>query len=238
VLPLAIPRAWAVGRMGKPLLSGYKRLLRGAKSTLEATASVMGLGALALRHSRLHAEVKQGAGRRPGSPAQRRDGGSGTRLLRDGPRHHRSAAVTPEATLQDQRDFGSLCLREGHRRTSRRERPLRFERKEDVPEDLAMSMAVNVPSDFMTNSKVNLPMLIFLTWAARAAPEQLYLPHDFLKAIHGPWEPEKTLRLLRLHRDYYRVQQQKPAGPSRQGPCPLREREEVQALAARRRRLR
>jgi len=87
-----------------------------------------------------------------------------------------------------------------------------------------MSMAVNVPSDFMTNSKVNLPMLIFLTWAARAAPEQLYLPHDFLKAITARGSPRNPA-LLRLHRDFTTgCNSKKPAGPSRQGPCPCGER--------------
>jgi hypothetical protein len=100
--------------------------------------------------------------------------------------------------------------------------PLRFEHLEDVPEDLALSAAVSNAFNFLETSTPALLVFSMLPWVARAAPEQLYLPREAVRARWIPWEPEMALGHLLLHRDYYvyKKPQRRPEGPARKGPCP------------------
>ncbi len=220
IVALALKGIWGAARIGKPYLPTYKRLFFKSGSLLTMTDASMGLAALGLRHSRLRAEVQKTLA--SGPPIDREDalGKYLRKLLEVIQRSLELEMEHPEASALVQREFGAvLCIKiaEGLPRGS----PFRFERVEDVPEDLAMTLAVNNECDFL-DAGVTLPvMLACLPWVARAAPEQLYLPRDFIKATRAPWTPEHTCRLLRAHRDHYGSRApQKPEGPTRNGPCP------------------
>ena len=84
-----------------------------------------------------------------------------------------------------------------------------------------MTMAVNADVGFLGDVRTLLPLVTPLPWVARAKPEQLYLPADFVKATRTPRTPEHTYQILRAHRDHYQPgAPQKPEGPTRNGPCP------------------
>ncbi len=218
-LCLAIRGAWAVGRMGKPLLPGYKRLLRGADTPLAFLNSMMGLATLGVRHGRLHAEVSKALAAGPDLDREDPMGRYGHAMATLVRTTIDPATAPPETLVGYQRKIGADLYQSctAHLPPGS---PLRFERWEDVPEDVALAMALNAPCDFLTEAKLRRPMLFFLPWVARATPEQLYLPRDFLRAVRPPWEPESSLRLLRTHRDYLRAEPERREGPSRQGPCP------------------
>lgn len=100
--------------------------------------------------------------------------------------------------------------------------PLRFEREEDVPEALAMTLPVNTRQSFVDDAEVMALMMLFIPWTARAEPEQLFLPREFIRLVHARWSPEDTMRLLAPLREHYhpKIQAPRQEGPSRKGPCP------------------
>nr|AYM54098.1 hypothetical protein [Byssovorax cruenta] len=220
VIALALKGIWGAARVGKPYLATYKRRFFKSGSLLTMTDAAMGLAALGLRHTRLLAEVQKTLAGGPSLDRSAPLGGYLGKLLDLLQSAIELDIEHPEAGVHFQREFGAAtCVRltAGLPLGS----PFRFERAEDVPEELAMTLAVNNECDFL-DAGVTLPvMLACLPWVARAAPEQLYLPRDFIKATRESWTPEHTCRLLRAHRDHYgRPAAQKAKGPTRNGPCP------------------
>ncbi len=222
VASLALKGVWAGARLGKAFLPAYKHMYREANSELSVADSGMGLVALGTRHSRLRAEVKKvliggpeldlGAKRGP--------------LVRDIAnllvRVVDMDEKAPEELARLQRAHGArLCV--AAVRDLPHGDPSFFERTEDVPEELAMTMAVNAVVPFIGHERwadVLLSLFGAVPWVARAAPEALYLPHDFIQATRTPWSVEATCGLLRAQRDHYKAPAHQNPGPSRNGPCP------------------
>lgn len=221
ILSLAVRGTWGAARLGKPVLATYKRLFADAGSMLTVLDHGLALAALGLRHTRLRAEVQKDIAAGPSIDRATPVGdlvGRYASVLHKMVRH---AFDRPEALAEAQRIFGAqlavACARDLPPGS-----PYRFERIEDVPDAIAMPFAVNVPWPFLNQARTVVHMLTCLPWIARAAPEDLYLPGDFLRAFHVPWTPEHALPMLRAYRDYYQrppipARSQEPA---RQGPCP------------------
>lgn len=223
VLSLALKGVWGAARLGKVLLPTYKRLFHESSTELTVLDSGMSLVALGSRHARLRAEVgKVLAG---GPDIDPEDGGQLAHLLAQTlTAHYDMDTESPEAIAELHRSMGvnvALLIAEGLPRGA----AFRFERPEDVPVDLAMTLAVNVRLPFIGHAdkrKVLFPLFAMLPWVARAAPEDLYLPRDFLKATREPWTPEATFQLLRQQRDHYKPAPPPPRSeraPTRNGPC-------------------
>ena len=219
VMSLALKGTWAVARIGKPLLGGVKQRYRDAETLLQVLDSAMSLAALAQRHAKLQSEVQK--------------------AIASGPKGQ--IIVTPEQIekINPALAFAVECSDKARATSAKVLRevgaaewitatrhlppgaPMRFDRAEDVPEDLAMSYAVNIPYDLLGGPQALQITLMAIPWVARATPEQLYLPRAAIRATQKPWVPEHTLSLLRQQRDYYyKHKPKRPEGPSRQGPCP------------------
>jgi hypothetical protein len=221
IAPIALRGLWAAGRIGKPLLAGYKQRYREADSPLSITDGGAGLAVIGLRHARLYAEVVKVLT-------------SGPDLGDDDPlaglvRSMNDAllgVVKPENGAPAdytgmQRVMGATRWVEAAKHLPPGS-PLRFESVDAMPEDLALCIAANDAFDFLGQSSSALLVYTMLPWVARAAPEQLYLPREVLKLCWAPWDPEPALVHLRLHRDYFLHQRprRRPEGPARKGPCP------------------
>ncbi|MBK9259943.1 MAG: SEC-C domain-containing protein [Polyangiaceae bacterium] len=131
---------------------------------------------------------------------------------------------TPEGRLAAHRDLGARIVVAMGKRIGA---PiLRYEKPEDVPAGLALTMAVNQDFCYLERAPNNANVIIWLftmiPWIARAAPEDLYLPRDVLRAMHVPWRPDHTLTILRAMRDHEGPRNSAPVreGPARKGPCP------------------
>ena len=99
--------------------------------------------------------------------------------------------------------------------------PFRFARPEDVPEDLAMTLAVNANQRFMGDITAAARLLFSLPWLAKAPPESLFAPADFLAAVRRPWSPKLAMPLLEGYLAHDRKQAlEVRQEPSRNGPCP------------------
>ena len=222
VISLALKGVWAAARLGKGLLPTYKRLFHESSTELTVLDSGMTLVALGTRHARLRAEVgKVLAGGPDIDPLQ---GGNVVHTISKSlTLFFESSTDAPEEITALHRHIGAnTCIRVGQ--DMPKGSPHRFDRVEDVPEDLAMTLAVNIPISFIGHDQRGhalFPLFGMLPWVARAAPEDLYLPRDFIKAAHSPWKPEYTCNLLRHHRDHYKAspRPRNDREPTRNGPC-------------------
>jgi hypothetical protein len=223
VIALALKGSWAAARLGKGVLPTYKRLFHAAATELTVMDAGMTLVALGTRHARLRAEVSKVLAGGPDIDPQQ-GGGLVHSISRTLGAFFKTATESPEAITALHRHIGAnACVRLGQ--DMPRGEPMRFERAEDVPDDLAMTLAVNIPIPFIGHHEkadAFLPLFGALPWVARAAPENLYLPREFIKAAHSPWRAEYTCNLLRHHRDHYKAPQPQPRSkrePTRNGLC-------------------
>ncbi|MDC3962007.1 YecA family protein [Polyangium jinanense] len=223
---LALRGAWATARIGKPLLGRYKRHYQEALSLLQNVDSGVGLFALGMRHTRLRAEVEKTLG--ADIPALLKGTVDGDIALGVRGMVRRVAQIdreSPEAVDAMHRDLGAqLWLRAAAHMPPG---PYRFERAEDVPADLAYALPANTQFSYLYGTKTTSDALLWLftmvPWAARAAPEELYLPRAVLRAFHVPWRPQLALDVLcamRDHKDARKRPVARPEGPARKGPCP------------------
>jgi hypothetical protein len=85
-----------------------------------------------------------------------------------------------------------------------------------------MTLAVNNRAEFISDTAPIRGMFMYLPWLAKAQPEDLYLPRDFVEVIHAPWAPYRTFELLDGFLEEARsvAQAKREAGPARKGPCP------------------
>ncbi|MDI1483519.1 SEC-C metal-binding domain-containing protein [Polyangium sp. y55x31] len=224
-LPFALRGAWATARIGKPLLGLYKRFYQDAESELQNIDSALGILAIGMRHARLRAEAEKALGADIPEKWRDTEHGKVTRAIR---KIARTIAEMERDAPEDRqacvRDFGAH-LWVGIMK-SRPAGPLRYERAEDVPEDLACAVAANTFQCYLRGSAGLANALTWLytliPWAARAAPEALYLPRAAVAAVHEPFRPELALGVLRAMRDHVAParRQAPPEGPARKGPCP------------------
>ncbi len=98
--------------------------------------------------------------------------------------------------------------------------PHRYQRPEDVPADIAFAHPFHVIGNFMADND-NLPAAVtMMVQAARATPEQLYLPRRCVEFLEHKWTPELSMILLDKWLEHTRKPAPRPVGPARQGPCP------------------
>lgn len=218
VMALGLKGIWGAARLGKVMLPGSKERFAEAISHLTVVDSGMSLAAIGLRHTRLRAEANKALA---GGPAVGADPATATyphaiaNLLR-------AVLEAPADAARDyQRALGALAaFRIGA--SLPKGSAYRFEREEDVPESLALTLAVNLQFNYLDDRKALTPMFMCLPWLARAAPADLYLPRDYIKATRAPWEPKSTYALLGAHKAHYHqaAPTRDPSAPTRQGPCP------------------
>jgi hypothetical protein len=211
---------WVVGKIGKLLLPNYKRAFAGATTPLTMIEAAFGLSVLGLRHTKLATEIRKMLGALPagyGRDPSRSDihgGVKGLMNLLD------TAFEHPAAAMLLQRQAGSALVM-ARTATLPASSPFRFTRPEDVPEDLAMTLAVNANQRFMGDIAAAARLLFSLPWLAKAPPESLFAPADFLAAVRRPWSPKLAMPLLEGYLAHDRKQAlEVRQEPSRNGPCP------------------
>ena len=211
----ALRGVWAMAKLGKTLLPEYKRKYDTAATYFELLEAVLVTAALGLRHSRLRAEARKTLTTLPTHCAP-------FLVKHAGPLMKLAAKVldAPDELMAAHRGHGAQVIvswTSGLPAGS----PLRYDRPEDVPEELAMTAAAQERSEFVRGGRGLLNMAVYLPWVARASAEQLYLPRDLLRVIHVPWQVEHGLELARGWYEMEKAQPRKrPEGPARKGPCP------------------
>jgi hypothetical protein len=218
VMALGLKGAWASARLGKVLLPGSKQRFAAAATELTMLDAGMALAAIGRRHSRLRAEADKALA---SGPAVGLDEATVAlplalaRVLRtvlDAPAeevHATHRAIGAKVAMQ---------LAAGLPKGS----AYRFEHESDVPEALALTLAVNLHHNYLDDPQSATAMFLCLPWIARAAAKDLYLPRDFIQATRAPWAPKQTYALLGAHKAHYHRAEppRDPAAPTRKGPCP------------------
>ena len=211
---------WVVGKIGKLLLPNYKRAYAEANSALPMMESALGLSMLGLRHAKLAAEVRKMLSALPpcyGRDPSRPDIHEGAKKLME---LMDLAFQDPEVGRYLQRQAGS-ALAIARTAALPASSSFRFTRPEDVPEDLAMTLAVNANERFMGDVAAAGRLLFSVPWLAKAPPESLFAPADFLAEVRRPWSPKLAMPLLEGYLVHDRRQAQEARKePSRNGPCP------------------
>ena len=186
---------WSTGRLGKPLLPGQKNRLRGELTYFGMADAVLGTAMIGLAHDKLRAEARKAlaAPRKP-MTIDPRIAPFGelldcvVDLAFDAPEEADAAAV----------HMGQQLLMRNREKLPER---YRWEKAEDVPEDLARAALIYVPHRIVTEPEMFSYFLHMLPWLARAQPGELYLPQDLIDAVRTPWTMEETIEQLEGLRD-------------------------------------
>lgn len=207
---------WAAARVGKLFLPHYKAQLT-AKSLAGYGNCSAGIATIGMRHRRLRAEVRKALAVEQASAPERRQV-----LRRMAIDVMDKYEENPEMALDEPARRGAeeavrlaLLAPAGS--------PYRFQRPEDVPRDLALSIYANRLVDFLRHPEGMGLLYDILPWLATIDAEDLYLPADYLSAVRVSWSTSQSNAILVVERDL--ISLTKPMahvkeGPARNGPCP------------------
>lgn len=220
MIAVALRGVWLAARVGKDLVASYKQQLPKCASVLTATNATLCLGAIALRHKGLRAEIMKALE-------------SASKLPPSGPGPGALPQAAADSVLtilrQDEEDpaeLEAMAFRLGSALAVKLGRdlppdsPFKFRRAEDVPRDLGLDLAMNATNSFLSQPEMVVALYVALPRVARSSAEGLYLPRAYVRAARAPWTPEATLSLLRPLAEAYKERPVTPEGPTRNSPCP------------------
>jgi hypothetical protein len=226
-MPLALRAAWAVGRLGKPLLRIYKTRYAEAKTYLQAVDAGLGLMAIGLRHERLAAEALKTLTSQALTASDHLTGAarlaSATRGLLGAHARLRVGLVAAEKSgeIEAQPSFGARAWVTLCELNPDVQIPHRASAPEQVPAWLALAYPLNIPLSFAEVSKKHLTTVVYaLETVACARAEELYLPREIVSLMVEPWSPRQTLDLVEplvAHREPVRAA--KSPGRNEQCAC-------------------
>ncbi len=188
--------AWGAARLGKGVMAAYKSGFTAAQDWVQMLDGALALAALGIRHAGLMPEVRRILeAQHPLAEASLDDV------------FQRGRAVAAHMALQALKDpdesvaivtkIGKeMCvtlssqLDPGH--------PLRFDKPEDVPADLAHTAVLSLDGDMHEETIMNFTVQC-LPLAARAAAEDFFFPREYIRAWYGQWTPEEQIERLKRH---------------------------------------
>lgn len=196
-MPTVLRGNWLVGRAGRRALPAFKRHFEEASTWVQFIDSSLGLLAIGLRHRRLRCEVGKVLARQ-NSPVT--DPGS--------PFYHRATEplLGLYHNLLAQPDYRAAMV-ENHRLVGSQnlvwlgeslpaDHPLRFDRPEDVPADLAFPIMLCTSGSLYSQATRLTDSAIMMPWLAKAELADLYLPARFWDSCKLRWHPNDSLELL------------------------------------------
>jgi hypothetical protein len=181
--------AWAAGRMGKLVLPAYKKALVEDVALFELFDTIFALVAIGTRSSALKAEVAKAlraAPARAHTPeAQRLREVLGDAVAATTAFAAELLDMSAEDLLENRLVMGQHILED---------------EPADLPAEIRGELARTLPflslTDGVTDGGKVAVTLGLVASAARAAPEDFYLPRDLARALHRPWVPAFTYQVL------------------------------------------
>lgn len=222
-LPSVVRAAWAVGRVGKPLLAAYVRRNLGPRlPPMLSLEGAFGLGVMAMRHPHLAPEIKRFlASRDVYDPARVTDRGEKDEMYAQ---VHRDVLEVVERWEKDPSHDAEIQAIAGRAHgewlaSSWPEGDARRRKADDVPLDVAMTLGAQFPYTLGDERGYGL-MLACLPWAARAKAEEFYLPKAVLDVLKISWSAERTFQLFRWREASLEGETVRRAKtPGRNDPC-------------------
>jgi hypothetical protein len=201
----------ATAKAGTQVLGDYKQLYRSCPRDLaRALDYLLALAAIGMRHRHERTEIVKLVRTQPfvGDDAA-------SRCVRTLAQAIHPIFEAPESLESLHRAAGrKLAVQLGSRFAPGS--ALRFEHEHDVPDELAMPLALRSNRHLYTPEGV-IDAFTLLPWTTRAAPQDLYIPAEYLPLVKQPWDRHSALRLV----EATRPSSPPPAiGPSRKRPCP------------------
>jgi hypothetical protein len=206
--------AWSLTHFGKAWIPHGRRQIHEAKTASDALAPAISLLAMGARHEDLREEIVEVFRSVP--------------RLADPGAEVWSSYVCPAAVLllenveqvmADHLKLGAavaFSFRDVYPPSS----PFHYARQEDVPDDIAYSVPFQLINSYARDPEMRPHAISMIVAAARATPEQLYLPRSYVEFLEQKWEPEHSLTIMEGWLEQARQPAPKPAGPARKGPCP------------------
>ncbi|MDI1429761.1 YecA family protein [Polyangium sorediatum] len=218
----ALRGIWGAARIGKDLLSVYKRECEAAVTLHELIDAAFTLTVMGCRHARLRAEIKKALSPNGLSPTT--------------PDFVVAVRELMLQVLDTEDTHGPTGALHQHGRAgaelavafSKRLPPTsayHFKEIEEVPPEIAYRTLLLDATDFVNHREVFPTMTLALQWLSHATPDDLYLPADYIAAIRTPYDPRQVLALLRDDRSTQKAilteaAKTRQAGPTRSAPCP------------------
>ena len=188
----ALRAAWAVGRIGKPLLPAWKQFLRNAQSIADYQTPFMGLLVMAMRHSSLRAEIlKLLMAKQPEN-----------RWIPGLDRYHAMVAANLEIWLANEQGLLDRhlfhCRQQGFRvaQAVGGDLAARYPTPESIPEDIARLHGLFIPDDIRDQDMLGM-VVAGCCWVARVEADALFPPQEMMAIWRAKWEPEHSYMLLR-----------------------------------------
>jgi hypothetical protein len=221
-MPIVLRGIWAVARAGRRALPFGKQFYEEAQTYMTMFTATLGLTGIGIRHRRLRAEVRKVLARRTSpifDPGRTLPGHSDaatsvveycqTLIEHDEVMQARHRELGAELVV-----YGTRDMPEGHR--------LRFDRSEDVPDELAFWAPLNVDANVLGDGRAVTILGAILPWLAHAKAEDLYLPEATLSEYRAPWEPSTTLEQLESFWQFTHAFKSRAssAKTGRNDPCP------------------
>jgi hypothetical protein len=216
VVTFILKGAWAAARLGKLMLPDYKRALADDVNFFEFLDTLFALLAIGTRAKGTRAEIVKALHAAPGAARTPQ-----AKRIREvmGPEVELCCEITAQLLETPAEELDAMVHRVGESYfepgAPTTDAPTRDELVRTLP---LMSWA-----DGITDGKKLLMSMSLIAATARGAPEQFYLPGELAKALHQPWTPESTWRVLDPLLKTEQAARKLHAGvPSigRQDPCP------------------
>ncbi|MDI1445662.1 SEC-C domain-containing protein [Polyangium sp. 6x1] len=217
----ALRGLWGAARLGDHLFPYYKKAHEEAANVIEVADSVFTFAAIGLRYPALRAEVREALSPSVPVPEGRSHLASVRRALTNVfLSDDEDPTDLPTRLARIGADFAVTL---GKRAPS--SSPYHFKAAADAPRDLARSALLLIDGCYLADRELLTVMIMSLPWLARAKPEELYLPADYIAAVRAPFEPDYALALLRQDRRRLKdvraaEAKEQQTGPARSAPCP------------------
>jgi hypothetical protein len=202
--PVLLRGAWTAARTGRALLPGLRQRLQDAQHRVQTMMAGVPLVTMALRHRRTYAEAAKAlASQRrklEASAAHEPEHGQMALLVRQ--LEHLMDPGQREDLRRAHLEYGAhayIAFTERFPADS----PMRIERVEDVPEELALTILMNFDGDLYASPQDIVRTLTVVPWLATASGADLYLPAKFFESCGPLFAPEATLKRIDSYYRYF-----------------------------------
>jgi hypothetical protein len=204
-LYMATRLAWLVGKIGPSLLPECRRRIVDAKTPEAWLLGLLGALVIGNRHSKvkkqaLHAVLAafDHLTELPRDAVQWMKDNNSERV--NFPAFLVSAIAAPDNTYKQSLDFAKeLFVRMA--KSNHFPKPYGATSTEEVADSIALAFTSSLTENFRQYTWLFSLLIMLTPWLARCEAEDLYLPKDFLDAIHTPWDPKTALKLLEDERE-------------------------------------
>jgi hypothetical protein len=208
--------AWAASRAGKVLIPDYERCLRKEESPASVLDALVGLLAIGFRDESLQKGIRRIL-----------EKATVDLLPPDMPADMRSVAQTALDVLNKPTEELARAVLIGRNvffqatRHLPNDDPHRFEKAEDIPEDIAATMALSVDVGAFFDQFPAF-ILAMTPLVGIASAQDFYFPREIATKVSVPWVPEYTLEHVRRTRYTLHAEQEpvKVEKVGRNEPCP------------------